>query len=170
MSTGEHAGANPVARRSPGGGSRTKVAQARPGVNLPRRRERVSPMRFWLALCFAALAASAAGTARGQSRPNSKNARTNLRIVVTGGNDNQPVANASVYLRFTETRFLRKAKKVELDLKTNHEGVAVMRDLPRAEVVIQVVATGWKSFGQRFKLDRDEQTIPIKLEKPPHWY
>ncbi len=130
-------------------------------------------MRLCLAFLFAALAASAPGAtgiARARPRQSSANARTNLRVVVTAGKKNQPVENASVYLRYNETRFLRKAKKVEMDLKTNHEGVAVMHDLPRGELVIQVVAPGWKTFGQRFKLDQDEQTISIKLEEPPHWY
>lgn len=93
-----------------------------------------------------------------------------LRVEVTAGEKSEPVENASVYIRFTEKRFLRKGKKVEMNLKTNHEGVAIMRDLPRGNAMIQVIAPGWKPFGQYFVLDKDEQTIQIKLEKPPRWY
>jgi hypothetical protein len=150
-----------------------KVAQARPRVNAPHRRKRISPVRLRLVFVFAALAATAAsgaGTVWAQARQNAENAPTNLRIVVTAGKKDQPVENASVYLRYKETRFLRKDKKVELDLKTNHDGVATMRDLPRGDIIVQVVAPGWKTFGRHFKLDQDEQTIHIKLEQPPHWY
>jgi hypothetical protein len=122
------------------------------------------------ALILAALLACGASLARAKPGQSPKDERTNLRIVVTAGKKNQPVENASVYIRFKESRFLRKEKKVEIDLKTNHEGMATMPDLPRGDVIIQVVAEGWKTFGQHFKLDQAEQTIRIKLEEPPHWY
>jgi hypothetical protein len=150
-----------------------KVAQARPRVNATLRGEGISPMRFRLIVVLAALAATAAGgaaTARALPAQNSENASADLRIVVTAGKRNQPVENASVYIRYKETRFLRKDKKVELDLKTNRDGVAVMRDLPRGDIIVQVVAQGWKTFGRHFKLDQTKQTIRIKLEEPPHWY
>jgi hypothetical protein len=123
-----------------------------------------------MAVVLAALLAAAAPLARARPGQNSKNERTKLRIVVTAGKKDQPVDNASVYIRFKEPRLLRKEKKIEIDLKTNREGVAVMPDLPRGDVIIQVVAEGWKTFGQHFKLEQDEQTIHIKLEEPPHWY
>jgi hypothetical protein len=150
-----------------------KVAQARPRVNAGLPRERIFPMRFRLMIVLAALAAAAAGgaaTGRAAPRQNSESALTNLRIVVTAGKKNQPVENASVYVRYKEARFLRKDKKVELDLKTNREGVATMRDLHRGDIIVQVVAQGWKTFGRRFTLDQAKQTIHIKLEEPPHWY
>ncbi len=121
-------------------------------------------------LLLAILLVSGIPLARARAAQSSKDALTNLRIVVTAGKTNQPVDNASVYIRFKESRLLRSAKKIEIDLKTNREGVATMRDLPRGDVIIQVVAPGWKTFGQHFKLEQAEQTIHIKLEEPPHWY
>ncbi len=95
---------------------------------------------------------------------------TDLRIEVTAGEKSEPVDQASVYVKYMEGRTLRRDKKVELNLKTNREGVARLSDAPRGKVLIQVVAPGWKTFGKWFDLDQDQQTIKIRLEKPPRWY
>jgi hypothetical protein len=94
---------------------------------------------------------------------------TKLKIVVTG--DGKPVGNASVYVRFNAAGgLLHKEKQMEVDLKTNENGTAKVKDLPRGKILVQVVAKGWHTFGQWFELDSDDKTIEIKLEPPPHWY
>lgn len=100
-----------------------------------------------------------------------ESATTNLRIEVTAGDKNEPVSNASVYVRFERPgSLLHKDKKIEMNLRTNQEGVTKVPDVPRGKVLIQVIASGWKTFGQWYTLEKDEETIKIKLEKPPHWY
>jgi hypothetical protein len=93
-----------------------------------------------------------------------------LHIEVTAGEKDQPVDNASVYVRFPEARSLGREKLVEMNVKTNREGTVKVPNVPRGKALIQVIATGWKTFGHWFDLDKDEQTIKIKLEKPPRWY
>jgi hypothetical protein len=93
-----------------------------------------------------------------------------LMIDVVGGADKVPVAEASVYVRFTEVHKVGKDKKMEFDLKTNQEGVARAPDIPHGKVEIQIVATGWASFGQIYDVEQDQQTIHIELERPPRWY
>jgi hypothetical protein len=95
---------------------------------------------------------------------------TKLRIEVTAGDEGKPVDGASVYVRYTEGRVLGKDKKIEQNWKTNKEGVVKVPELPRGKVLIQVIAPGWKTFGQWYELDQDEQTVKIRLQKPPRWY
>jgi len=95
---------------------------------------------------------------------------TALKIVVTGGDKGVIVDNASVYVRYTEPRFLLHPRKIELDLKTDLKGVATVRDVPRIKVLIQVVKAGWQPFGEYYVLDKAEETIKIKMKPPPHWY
>lgn len=97
-------------------------------------------------------------------------ATTKLRIEVTAGNAGNPVEGASIYVRYTEDRKFGKDKKIEQNWKTNKDGVVKVPDVPRGKVLIQVIATGWKTFGQWYDLDQDEQTIKIRLQKPPQWY
>ncbi len=95
---------------------------------------------------------------------------TKLRIEVTAGDEANAVEGASVYVRYTEGRKLAKDKKIEQNWKTNKEGVIKVPDVPRGKVLIQVIAPGWKTFGHWYELDQDEQTVKIRLQKPPHWY
>jgi hypothetical protein len=48
--------------------------------------------------------------------------------------------------------------------------VARAPDIPQGKVLIQIVAPGWKTFGQYYDVDSDQQTIHIALERPPRWY
>ena len=95
---------------------------------------------------------------------------TKLRIEVTAGKEGDPVDGASVYVKWSEDRKLRKDKKVEQNWKTNKDGIVKVPNLPRGSILIQVIAPGWKTFGQWYDLDQEEQTIKIRLEKPPQWY
>ena len=93
-----------------------------------------------------------------------RNGTSRLRIEVTGGDNNKPVADASVYLRFP------KDKKVELDLKTNQEGVTRSPEIPQGKILIQIVAPGWKTYGEYHDATESEQTIQIHLARPTRWY
>jgi len=93
-----------------------------------------------------------------------------IRIEVTGGDPEAPIENASVYLKYVEERKLRKDKKVELNVKTNRDGVAHIPDAPMGKVLVQVIAEGWKSYGKWVEITDPKQTIKVKLEKPPRWY
>lgn len=105
-----------------------------------------------------------------KSEEESEEGTTHLRIEVLAGEKDEPVDSASVYVRFVRPRTMGKDKKIEMNVKTNRNGVAVIPSVPRGKVTIQVIAQGWKTFGQWYDLDKAEQTIQIKLQKPPRWY
>lgn len=93
-----------------------------------------------------------------------------LRIEVVGGEKDEPVDNASVYVRYPEDgRSIRK-KLIALNLKTNANGVTRVPPIPRGKAMIQVVAKGWKTFGKWYDLEKEGETIKIKLKEPPRWY
>jgi hypothetical protein len=92
-----------------------------------------------------------------------------ITIEVTGGEANKPVENASVYLKTIKERLL-KDKKFEVNVKTNQQGVAHIPDAPIGRVEIQIVAEGWKTFGQWYEITDPKQVIKIHLDRPPRWY
>jgi hypothetical protein len=65
---------------------------------------------------------------------------------------------------------LIKDKKFEVNVKTNQKGLAHVPDAPTGKVLIQVVAEGWKTFGQWYDVVDLKQVIKIHLERPPKWY
>lgn len=144
-------------------------------------------------LCFAllALAGSAAGAAqptqssdqqgqtaeqkqaspKNQSLKNPENGQlARVTIEVSGGENETPVENASVYFKYIEEHKIKKDKKLELNVKTNRDGTAHVPDAPLGRVLIQVVADGWKPYGRWYDIVDTRQTIKVHLEKPPHWY
>ena len=95
---------------------------------------------------------------------------TRLRIRVTNPED-KPVGNASVYVRFNEPGgFLHKDKLAELSFKTNEDGSVKVPAVPRGKILVQVIAKGLHTFGKWYDIEKDQDTIAIKLEAAPHWY
>jgi uncharacterized GH25 family protein len=95
---------------------------------------------------------------------------TKLKLLVLD-DEGKPVGNASVYIRFYEDgTFLHHGKLAELDLKTNNDGTVKVPPVPRGKILIQVIAKGWHTFGKWYTVEKDVQSITIKLQSPPHWY
>ena len=95
---------------------------------------------------------------------------TRLRVEVTGGDNSSPVDMASVYVKFVTKRALAKDAKTEMNVKTNREGVAIVPVVPRGKIILQVVAKGWKPYGENFDLAKDEEVLRVHLARPPKWY
>jgi Carboxypeptidase regulatory-like domain len=95
---------------------------------------------------------------------------TRLRIEITDPKG-KPVDNASVYVRFNQSGgILHKDKLAELNLKTNGDGTVKVPDIPQGKILIQVIAKGLHTYGKWYDIEKDQETVQIKLEPPPHWY
>jgi hypothetical protein len=117
---------------------------------------------------FATRAQDKAPDSKGKSDPASTS--VHLTIVVTNAEDKKPVDSASVYVKFVQAKILGKDKKIEMNLKTNLSGVVHVPEIPRGKLLVQVIAPGWKTFGEYYEVDQAEQTINIELARPPKWY
>lgn len=95
---------------------------------------------------------------------------SHLTIEVSGGENAAPVENASVYVKYFEEHVIRKDKKLELNVKTNREGLAHVPDAPVGRALVQIIADGWKTYGRWYDITDAKQVIKIRLEKPPKWY
>jgi hypothetical protein len=135
-------------------------------------------LRIKLGLPVLMMAITASGGLWAQSAPESdakahtgkSDPVSRVTIEVSGGEKEAPVENASVYLKYVEERKLRKDKKIELNVKTNRGGTAHIPEAPTGRVLVQVVADGWKTYGQWYDITEAKQTIKVHLEKPPRWY
>ncbi|MCL6567098.1 MAG: hypothetical protein K6U09_11835 [Acidobacteriia bacterium] len=128
-------------------------------------------LQSWLLVFFLLLLLPAAAQEKKEAEETpDEDARTDLRIEVVGGKKEVPVDNASVYLRFPRDSKSVRSKLLELNLKTNAQGVTRYEIAPRGKVLIQVIAPGWKTFGRWYTLEKEKETIRIQLEEPPRWY
>ena len=122
-------------------------------------------------ILLAAVAASGQDKgADAQAKADSDAKDVRLTIVVTGGEDKKPIDSASVYVRYVEEHKHGKDKKIEMNLKTNQSGVCHVPVIPPGKFVIQVIADGWKTYGEYYDISQTEQTINITLVRPPKWY
>jgi hypothetical protein len=139
---------------------------------------RSQTIRSMMKVCAAAITAALLGSIliaqpQDPNRDNPKpdpNATTRLRIEVTCGEKSAPLDMASVYVRYETKHLITKNEHNEMNIKTNHEGIAIAMDIPRGKILVQVVADGWKSFGKWYEATENEQTIKIHLERPPKWF
>lgn len=104
------------------------------------------------------------------AKPDSSPKEVKLTIVVTGGDDKKPVDSASVYVRFVEEHKHGRDKKIEMNLKTNQSGICHVPVMPPGNFLVQVIADGWKTYGEYYDVNQVEQTININLSRPPKWY
>lgn len=93
-----------------------------------------------------------------------------LRIQVST-NKGKPIGEASVYVRFNESGgVFHHEKLAELNLKTNQDGSVKVPEIPQGQIMIQVIAPGWHTFGKWYDIEQDEELVKITLEPPPHLY
>jgi hypothetical protein len=121
---------------------------------------------------FVSLALILAVAVRGQDKGKSDTAPQEIRltIVVTGGDEKKPVDSASVYVKYITDGKLGKKNKIEMNLKTNLSGICHVPDIPAGRFLVQVIADGWKAYGEYYDVTQPEQTINIALVRPPKWY
>jgi hypothetical protein len=115
----------------------------------------------------------AAGTDKSDKAPQQKirpDAASRITIEVTGGTNEAPIDNASVYLKYVEEHAIKRDKKLELNVKTSREGIAHVPNAPMGRALVQVIAEGWKTFGRWYDITETKQLIKIHLERPPKWY
>jgi hypothetical protein len=97
---------------------------------------------------------------------------TTLRVEVKTLND-KPVDRASVIVRFVRGRSIVKLGKQQVtqwQMKTNQEGIAKIPPIPQGEILIQVIAKGYQTYGDRVEVNEPEKTIEVKLNPPQPQY
>jgi hypothetical protein len=97
---------------------------------------------------------------------------TNLQIVVKN-EEGKPVDRASVIVKFVQGRSRAKlgAKiRTAWELKTSQEGIAKIPEIPQGQILVQIIAKNYQTFGQTFDVQEEEKTIEIALKPPQQQY
>lgn len=107
------------------------------------------------------------GTSLGAQKEeaNPKNGTTQLTLQVLAHENKQPVPDAHVVIKFKEGRLLRD-KRVSWEAKTNRKGIVVFSDIPTGGIKVQVIAQGFRTYGDDHDLKKPEEDVTILLEQP----
>jgi 5-hydroxyisourate hydrolase-like protein (transthyretin family) len=94
-----------------------------------------------------------------------------LTVHVQSAINGKPIDRASVIVRF-KSGIGVNLKKIQTnwETKTNQEGNVTLPTMPQGEIMVQVIANYYQTYGGSFTTDKPEQTIDIKLNPPQPQY
>jgi hypothetical protein len=85
----------------------------------------------------------------------------------------KPVESASVIVKFVKGHSvvkLGKSIRKEWELRTNQEGRVKIPPIPQGQILIQIIAKDYQTFGQTFDIDEENKTVDIELNPPQPQY
>ena len=83
------------------------------------------------------------------------------------------VENASVIVKFVKGHSivkLGKSVRKEWEMRTNQDGSVKIPPIPQGQILIQVIAKDYQTFGQVFDIDEENKTVDITLNPPQPQY
>jgi hypothetical protein len=90
-----------------------------------------------------------------------------ITITVLKATNGKPIESAAVVLHPMEG----DKDKGNMELKTNEDGVAVVDVIPvNSTVRLQVIANGFQTFGDDYKIEGPTKEIVVKLKRPVRQY
>lgn len=92
---------------------------------------------------------------------------SHIEVTVTKAFNGKPIENAAVIFHPIQG----DKDKGGLELKTNEDGKAIIDVIPIGDTVrLQVIANGYQTYGQDYKIDKSAMTMDIKLKRPGSQY
>jgi hypothetical protein len=94
-------------------------------------------------------------------------ATSHVEVTVTRATNGRPVENAAVIFH----PLVDGHNDGNMELKTNDEGKTVIDLLETgSNVRLQVIAPGFQTYGEDYKVDKDNMAIEVKLKRPAAQY
>ncbi|HKW75685.1 MAG TPA: hypothetical protein VJN64_09190 [Terriglobales bacterium] len=87
-----------------------------------------------------------------------------ISLTVVREENGKPVRNAEVVLHVLNKS--GNEKQEGLELKTHEDGKAETDGIPYGKVRVQVIARGFRTYGEDFEIKQPGTEITIKLQKP----
>ena len=95
-------------------------------------------------------------------------ALANLNFVVIRDENGKPVRNASVVMHPVNGH--GKQERGGLELKTDAEGKVSYDGIPYGKLRVQVLATGFQTYGDDYDVEQPNLDITIKMKRPAGQY
>ena len=99
---------------------------------------------------------------------------TKLKIVVLT-QSGRPIDRAEVIVRWNANAKHPRASfgrnlRTQFETRSNQDGVVDFPSVPQGNILIQVNAKGYQTFGKVFDIDEEERTVEVKLNPPQQQY
>ena len=109
------------------------------------------------------------GTVAGAAAQKDPDAPTALlNFVVIKEDNGKPVRNAAVIMHPVSSR--GKQGHGGMELKTDADGKSSFDGIPYGRLRVQVLASGFQTYGEDFEIDQPSMSFTIKLKRPQSQY
>jgi len=89
-----------------------------------------------------------------------------VSVSVVKDANGKPIENAAVVFHLSG-----EEGKGNMEMKTNEEGKAVIDVIPIGDTMrLQVIANGFQTYGEDYKIDSDSKEITVRLKRPQSQY
>ena len=90
-----------------------------------------------------------------------------IKVTILRSTTGKPIPNAAVIFHPMEG----DRDKGALELKSDEDGNVTIDVIPIGDTVrLQVIADGWKTFGEDYKIDTESKEILVKMKRPSEQY
>jgi hypothetical protein len=94
-------------------------------------------------------------------------ATATIKVTVLRSTNGKPIPNAAVVFHPMEG----DRDKGALELKSDEDGKVTIDVIPIGDTVrLQVIADGWKTYGEDYKIDSNSKEIVVKMKRPGEQY
>ena len=91
-----------------------------------------------------------------------------MTFLVIKEDNGKPIRNAAVIMHPVNAD--GKQSRGGLELKTNNDGRTSFDDVPYGKLRVQVLASGFQTFGEDYDVDKAKLDLTIKLKRPQGQY
>jgi hypothetical protein len=91
-----------------------------------------------------------------------------LSFVILKDYNGKPIRNASVIMHSVKGN--GQQRNTGLELKTDAEGKTSFDGIPFGKLRVQVIATGYQTFGDDYTIDKQQMEIVVKMKRPGEQY
>jgi Carboxypeptidase regulatory-like domain len=91
-----------------------------------------------------------------------------MNFLVVKEDNGKPIRNAAVIMHPVNAR--GQQSRGGLELKTDTEGKTSFDDIPYGKLRVQVLATGFQTFGEDYDVNQARMNLTIKLKRPQGQY
>jgi hypothetical protein len=128
---------------------------------------RLSLLLAGFGLTIALLAAHAQDNARRGRKYKPPPATARIAVTVLRDVNGKPIENAAVIFHPMQG----EKDEGNMELKTNEDGKTIIDVLPIGDIVrLQIIAKGFQTYGDDYKVDKAEMAIEIRMKRPGEQY
>jgi len=121
-------------------------------------------LRFMIAGVMVATLVLAGSAVAQKDKDSDEEPSALMNFLVLKQDNGKPIRNAAVIMHAVNAQ--GKQERGDLELKTNSDGKASYDGIPYGKLRVQVLASGFQTYGEDFDVNQHNVDITIKLKRP----